>query len=71
MIKYNLTILSKKQKDEINIDLVASSVAYKERNNLDVLADAIESKQPKEMQIFFRKRLLYYRNISNKIKNFG
>lgn len=66
---YNLYFLSKKQKDEINVNLSASSVAFKERNKLDVLAAAIESKQPKEMRDFFKKRLLYYRSISDKIKN--
>lgn len=66
---YNLYFLSKKQKDEINVNLSASSVAFKERNKLDVLAAAIESNHPKEMRDFFKKRLLYYRSISAKIKS--
>lgn len=69
IMSYNLNYLSDIKKKEIEIDLAAASVAFKERNNLDVLAEAIENKQPEEMRVFFKKRLKYYRIVSIKIKN--
>ncbi|MCC7586163.1 DNA polymerase III subunit theta, partial [Serratia sp. Lou2A] len=36
---YNLAELSKEEMDRVNVDLAASSVAYKERYNMPVIPE--------------------------------
>lgn len=50
--------------DKINVDLLASGVAFKERYNIAILADAVEREQPEHLREYFRERLVYYRQLS-------
>lgn len=42
----NLAELTQEEKDNINVDLSASGIAYKERLNMPVIASEVERQQP-------------------------
>lgn len=63
-MNYNLALLPKDEMDKINVDLLASGVAFKERYNVAVIAEAVEREQPEHLREYFRERLVYYRQLS-------
>ncbi|EKT56285.1 DNA polymerase III subunit theta [Providencia sneebia] len=63
-MNYNLALLPKEERDKINIDLLASGVAFKERYNIAVIPEAIEREQPEHLRAYFRERLVHYRQLS-------
>lgn len=63
-MSHNLALLPKDEMDKVNVDLLASGVAFKERYNIAILADAIEREQPEHLREYFRERLVYYRQLS-------
>lgn len=63
-MSHNLALLPKDEMDKINIDLLASGVAFKERYNIAIIAEAVEREQPEHLRDYFRERLVYYRQLS-------
>ena len=63
-MSFNLALRSAEQKDQINTDLAAAGVAFKERYNMPVVAEIVEREQPAAMQQRFRQRLSEFRQIS-------
>lgn len=63
-MSFNLALLSAEEKEQINTDLAASGVAFKERYNMPVIAEMVEREQPEEMRDWFRQRLTTYRQTS-------
>ncbi|MCU5775876.1 DNA polymerase III subunit theta [Erwiniaceae bacterium BAC15a-03b] len=63
-MSHNLAILSKEEKDKINVDLAAAGVAFKERYNMPVIAEVMEREQPEALREWFRQRLMHYRQAS-------
>ncbi|EJV1663831.1 TPA: DNA polymerase III subunit theta [Proteus mirabilis] len=68
---HNLAELSKEEMDKVNIDLIASGVAYKERLNKSVLDVQVEQEQPEHLREYFRERLEYYRKFSETLPGAG
>ncbi|EPL6275232.1 DNA polymerase III subunit theta [Proteus mirabilis] len=68
---HNLAELSKEEMDKVNIDLIASGVAYKERLNKSVLDVQVEQEQPEQLREYFRERLEYYRKLSETLPGAG
>lgn len=64
---YTLASLSKEEMDKVNVDLVASGVAYKERMNQPVIADQVEREQPDHLRDYFRERVAHYREVSKRL----
>ncbi|HHR5881001.1 TPA: DNA polymerase III subunit theta [Providencia alcalifaciens] len=60
----NLATLPKEEMDKINVDLLASGVAFKERYNIPIIPEAVEREQPEHLRDYFRERLVYYRQLS-------
>lgn len=60
----NLALLAKQEKDKINVDMAAASVAFRERYNMPVIAEQVERQQPAELQEWFRQRLVQHRQAS-------
>ncbi|MGG4608715.1 DNA polymerase III subunit theta [Providencia sp. Me31A] len=63
-MSHNLALLPKDEMDKINVDLLASGVAFKERYNIAIIAEAVEREQPEHLREYFRERLVYYRQLS-------
>lgn len=63
-MSHNLALLPKDEMDKVNVDLLASGVAFKERYNIPILAEAVEREQPEHLREYFRERLVYYRQLS-------
>ncbi|MBP6121388.1 MULTISPECIES: DNA polymerase III subunit theta [Providencia] len=63
-MSHNLALLPKDEMDKINVDLLASGVAFKERYNVPIIPEAIEREQPEHLRAYFRERLVYYRQLS-------
>nr|WP_322928629.1 DNA polymerase III subunit theta [Providencia sp. 3007]ELR5210370.1 DNA polymerase III subunit theta [Providencia rettgeri] len=63
---HNLAELSKEDKDKVNVDLAASSVAYRERLGKPVIDVEVEQKQPEHLREYFRERLVHYRELSKR-----
>lgn len=63
-MSYNLGDKSPKEREKVNVDLVASGVAYKERMNMPVITIQVEPDQPESLREYFRERLHHYRNLS-------
>ena len=61
---HNLALLPKDEMDKVNVDLLASGVAFKERYNIAIIAEAVEREQPEHLREYFRERLVYYRQLS-------
>ncbi|GAB7196088.1 DNA polymerase III subunit theta [Dickeya oryzae] len=62
---YNLADLPYEEMEKVNVDLAASSVAFRERYNMPVIMDEIEQQQPAHLRSYFRERVSYYRGISH------
>lgn len=65
-MKSNLAEISKEEMDKINVDLVASAVAFKERYNMPVVAEIVERGQAAHLRDYFRERVAFYRAESHK-----
>ncbi|WP_369310995.1 DNA polymerase III subunit theta [Providencia rettgeri] len=63
-MSHNLALLPKDEMDKVNVDLLASGVAFKERYNIAIIAEAVEREQPEHLREYFRERLVYYRQLS-------
>lgn len=63
-MSHNLALLPKDEMDKVNVDLLASGVAFKERYNIAITAEAVEREQPEHLREYFRERLVYYRQLS-------
>ncbi|MCX8956207.1 DNA polymerase III subunit theta [Erwinia psidii] len=63
-MNYNLARLSQEEKDKVNVDLAAASIAFKERYNMPVIAEAVEREQPEALRDWFHQRLAHYRQSS-------
>ncbi|WP_158784852.1 DNA polymerase III subunit theta [Pantoea sp. BAV 3049] len=63
-MNYNLAELPQEEKDKINVELAAASVAFKERYNMPVIAEVVEREQPEPLRDWFRQRLMQYRQAS-------
>lgn len=63
-MSYNLAELAKEEREKLNLDLAAASVAFKERYNMPVVANKVESEQAPHLREHFRKRLTLFRKIS-------
>lgn len=63
---HNLAARSREEGDRINVDLAASSVAYKERLNQPILAHEVEMLQPEAMRPYFQEWFKFYREESMK-----
>lgn len=63
-MSHNLALLPKDEMDKVNVDLLASGVAFKERYNIAIIAEAVEQEQPEHLREYFRERLVYYRQLS-------
>lgn len=63
-MSHNLALLPKDEMDKVNVDLLASGVAFKERYNIPILAEAVEREQPEHLREYFRERLVFYRQLS-------
>jgi len=66
-MSHNIAVKDRLERDEINVDLAASGVAYRERLNQPVIPAQVEHQQPEELRDYFRERLAYYRNLSLKL----
>src|SRR5471030_1584874 len=62
----NLADLSKEEMDKVNVDLAASSIAFKERYNMPMVAEMAERQQPEHLRPYFRERVAHYRAESHK-----
>lgn len=60
----NLANWPQEEKDQVNVDLAAAAVAFKERYNMPVIAEMVEREQPEELRDWFRQRLTQYRQAS-------
>lgn len=65
---FNISEISKLEKEKIISDLSASGIAFQERHNMSVLVQKIANKQPEHLLSYFYKRLDYYRTVAKKIK---
>ncbi|EPI2106317.1 DNA polymerase III subunit theta [Providencia rettgeri] len=63
-MSHNLALLPKDEMDKVNVDLLASGVAFKECYNIAIIAEAVEREQPEHLREYFRERLVYYRQLS-------
>lgn len=64
MSKWNIAAKSNEERDKVNVDLVASGVAYKERLNMPVIAEQVAREQPEYLREYFMERVRYYREQS-------
>uniref|UniRef100_UPI00289BD450 DNA polymerase III subunit theta n=2 Tax=Pantoea TaxID=53335 RepID=UPI00289BD450 len=65
-MSHNIAARSKEERDRMNVDLAASGVAYKERMNKPVIPMEVELQQPEALRAYFKERLEFYREESNK-----
>lgn len=63
-MNHNLARLPQEEKDKVNVELAAASVAFKERYNMPVIAESVEREQPEALREWFRQRLIHYRQAS-------
>ncbi|WP_325946162.1 DNA polymerase III subunit theta [Leclercia pneumoniae] len=64
MISENIAARSQEERDKVNVDLVASGVAYKERLNMPAIAEVVMREQPEHLRDYFIERLRFYRELS-------
>ncbi|MXP67370.1 DNA polymerase III subunit theta [Pantoea sp. Aalb] len=66
-MSYNIAFLSQENKNKLKIDLIAASIAFKERYNMPVSIKMIERKYNKsnDLRKLFNQRLIFYRSISH------
>ncbi|HGI7029139.1 TPA: DNA polymerase III subunit theta [Klebsiella aerogenes] len=67
MPQWNIAAKPKKDQDNVNVDLAASCVAYKERLNMPVIAEQVAREQPQHLREYFMERVRYYREQSIKL----
>lgn len=60
-MSFNLALLPQEDMAKINVDLMASGVAFKERYNMPVIPEMVEREQPAHLQDYFRQQLAHYR----------
>lgn len=65
---FNISEISKLEKERIVSDLAASGIAFQERHNMSISIQKIAVKQPIHLLSYFYKRLDYYRVIAKKLK---
>jgi len=61
---YNLAVLSTEAKEQLNTELAAAGVAFKERYNMPVIPIHIENEQPEALRAHFQEKLTTYRQLS-------
>lgn len=61
---FNIAAKSQEERDNVNVDLAASGVAYKERLNMPVVAEVVAREQPEHLREYFMERVRYYREQS-------
>lgn len=64
MSQWNIAAKSKDEQDNVNVDLAASGVAYKERLNQPVIAEQVVREQPEHLREYFMERVRFYRERS-------
>ncbi|SPP31129.1 DNA polymerase III subunit theta [Arsenophonus endosymbiont of Aleurodicus floccissimus] len=64
-MSYNLAELAKEEREKLNLNLAAASVAFKERYNMPVIANRVKAEQAVHLREYFRKRLKLFRKISH------
>lgn len=64
MSEHNIALNSQEKRDNINVDLAGSGVAYKERMNMPIIAEQVMREQPEHLREYFMERLRHYREIS-------
>lgn len=67
MSDFNIAAKSQEERDQVNVDLAASGVAYKERLNMPVVAEVVAREQPEHLRDYFMERVRYYREQSIKL----
>lgn len=65
-MSHNIASRSSEERARVNVDLAASGVAYKERLNQPVIPHEVEMQQPAELREYFKERLRFYREESEK-----
>jgi len=63
-MSHNIAAKDRLERHKINLDLVASGVAWKERMNKPVIPMETELQQPEALGEYFRERLAYYRQVA-------
>lgn len=66
-MSHNLASKEKIQRERVRVDLAAAGVAYKERLNMPVIPHEVELQQPASLLEFFRKRVVHYRQQSQRL----
>lgn len=64
MSKWSIAAKSKDEQDNVNVDLAASGVAYKEQLNMPVITEMVAREQPEYLREYFMERVRYYREQS-------
>ncbi|MBG2653674.1 DNA polymerase III subunit theta [Klebsiella oxytoca] len=67
MSDFNIAAKSQEERDQVNVDLAAFGVAYKERLNMPVVAEVVAREQPGHLRDYFMERVRYYREQSIKL----
>lgn len=67
MSDFSIAAKSQEDRDQVNVDLAASGVAYKERLNMPVVAEVVAREQPEHLRDYFMERVRYYREQSIKL----
>ncbi|MCR3755750.1 MAG: DNA polymerase III subunit theta [Sodalis sp. Psp] len=63
-MEYNLAIQDAKIREKVNVDLMASAVAFKERYNMPVSTEQMAQNQPELLRDYFHQRVKFYRQVS-------
>lgn len=71
MNDWNIAAKSQEERDNVNVDLAASGVAYKERLNIPVIAEQVAREQPENLRTYFMERLRHYRQLSLQLPKRG
>lgn len=58
MSDFNITAKSKDEQDKVNVDLAASSVAYKERMNIPIISEVVMRERAEHLRDYILTRLL-------------
>jgi len=64
IMTYNLAELSAEEKNQLNTELAAAGVAFKERYNMPVVPIHVENEQPESLRAHFQEKLTTYRQLS-------
>jgi DNA polymerase-3 subunit theta len=64
MSEWNIAAMSKDEQEKTAVDLMAASVAYKERMNMPVVPEIIAREQPEHLREYFMERVTHFRLIS-------